>query len=253
MHFTIQEFSKRTGLPPSKLRFYDKKGLLKPSTRLENGYRAYTPDQIHWAKMIDSLRQADIAISEIKQYSEVDEQAKKSLIESWKADLDQRMATLNAARKYVDGIQVNKAQTLLLSKWEKEKQIVWKQVEAERVPHPFQRFFLSSKEQLQSLGWNVSEYVFVKTDQITKEKIMGEIGFEVVGSLPPLDCDDIRVERFPPTLFAVMQNCKADDAFLCFSYIQVVIKYGFQPANIKFERYASIEAEQFDYLIPIVT
>ncbi|PAE87216.1 MerR family transcriptional regulator [Shouchella clausii] len=34
--------------------------------RLENGYRAYTPEQVHLAKMIDSLRQADIAIKDIK-------------------------------------------------------------------------------------------------------------------------------------------------------------------------------------------
>ncbi|WP_243356417.1 MerR family transcriptional regulator [Bacillus litorisediminis] len=64
MLFTIQEFSKKTGLPPSKLRFYDKKGVLMPSTRLENGYRAYSADQIHLAKMIDSLRQADISIED---------------------------------------------------------------------------------------------------------------------------------------------------------------------------------------------
>lgn len=46
MGMKINEFSERTGLPPSTLRFYDQKRLLEPKQRLENGYRIYTDDQV---------------------------------------------------------------------------------------------------------------------------------------------------------------------------------------------------------------
>lgn len=250
MHFTIQEFSNKTGIPPSKLRFYDKKGLLKPSTRLENGYRAYTPDQVHLAKMIDSLRQAGIAMNDIKRYGDATELEKKTLLEQWKKDLDKQMEAIIAARKFVGGLKADKSQTLLLSKWEKEKILVWQKVETDRKAHPFKPYFSQAKDRLH--GQVASDHVYVKTDAITSTSIIGEIGFEVDRNVALEEDDTIRLERVPPTLFAVLENCLADDAFLCFSYIQVVIRYGFEPADYKLERYTNIDEDRYDFLIPIV-
>lgn len=253
MYITIQEFSKRTGLSPSKLRFYDKKGLLNPSARLENGYRAYTADQISLAKIIDSLRLADIPISEIKRYSQANEQQKKMMLDHWKKDLDKRMEALAAARKYVGSIKTDHTQPLLLSKWEKEKRIVWQRFEAKRNPHPFLSYFILAKQRIKEYEGEVSEQVYVRTEQLAPDKIIGEIGFEVGAQFLLEETENIWLELIPPTLFAVLQNCRADDAFLCFSYIQVVIRYGFQPAQVnKIERYADTEAVTFDYLIPLV-
>ncbi|MDZ5472847.1 MerR family transcriptional regulator [Bacillus sp. 31A1R] len=252
MHLTIQEFSKRTGLPPSKLRFYDKKKLLQPSTRLDNGYRAYTYDQIHQAKMIDSLRQADISIEDIKQYNEADEHKKEKMLHSWKKDLDKRVEVLVAARNYVGGIKVNNPQTLLLSRWEKEKHFVWQKLEVERSPHPFRNHFMSAKNLLEKLGAICSEEVYVINERITKDNIIGEIGFEVNGSFQMEEKEGFRYERVPPILFAVVENCQGDDPFHCFSYIQLVNRYGFQPAENKLERYSEMSSETFDFLIPLV-
>ncbi|MFK7692027.1 MerR family transcriptional regulator [Paenibacillus sp. HJGM_3] len=60
----INAFSYRTGLSPSALRFYDRKGLLSP-TRMSNGYRLYSEDQIGTALQIHSLRQADVPLEDI--------------------------------------------------------------------------------------------------------------------------------------------------------------------------------------------
>ncbi|MEN2767865.1 MerR family transcriptional regulator [Ornithinibacillus xuwenensis] len=253
MYLTIKDFSNKTGLPPSKLRFYDKKGLLEPSVRLDNGYRAYSVEQIHLAKMIDSLRQADIPIQDIKLYCTVNEQEKKRILQTWKVDLDRRMEVLLAAQKYIGGINVENPQTLLLSKWEKEKHLVWQRFEVERKPHPFHAYFRSAKDHLEKHGIECSNQVYIKTDTITDEKIIGEIGFEAIKTIQKMNDESFRFEVVPPTLFAVLQECKADDAFLCFSYIQVVIRYGFQPAGTKLERYSNLSAETFDYLIPLVT
>lgn len=64
MSLTIGHFSEKTGLSPSTLRFYDRKKLLVPNCRLENGYRAYSEEQIPDAIMIHSLRNADVQINE---------------------------------------------------------------------------------------------------------------------------------------------------------------------------------------------
>lgn len=252
MDLTIQEFSKRTGLPPSKLRFYDKKGLLQPSSRSENGYRVYSIEQIHMAKMIDSLRKADIAIQDIRHYMEADEQEKRVILDSWKKDLDKRMESLHAARKYVGGMKVENTQTLMLSKWEKEKCFVWQKFESERSPYSFREHFFTAKCLLEEQGIRCSEQVYLRNEKVTKEKIIGEIGFEVSNCFQLKDTEYIRFEKVPPTLFAIMQDCRADDAFLCFSYIQVVIRYGFQPAGTKMERYPNLDSDNFDYLIPLV-
>ncbi|MCA1320961.1 MerR family transcriptional regulator [Bacillus tianshenii] len=252
MELTIQEFSKRTGLPPSKLRFYDKKGLLQPFSRSDNGYRVYSMEQIHLAKMVDSLRKADIGIQDIRHYTEAGEHEKKVILDCWKKDLDKRLESLHAARKYVGGMKVENTQTLMLSKWEKDKFFVWQRFESERSAYPFREHFVKAKRLLEEQGIPCSEQVYLRNEKVAGEKIIGEVGFEVSYSTHLKNKENIRFEKVPPTLFAVMQDCRADDAFLCFSYIQVVIRYGFQPAGNKIERYANIDSDTFDYLIPLV-
>ena len=41
--YRMKEFSAMTGLPQSKIRFYEKHGLIL-SDRQENGYRVFTPE-----------------------------------------------------------------------------------------------------------------------------------------------------------------------------------------------------------------
>src|SRR5699024_3023552 len=41
--YRIKEFAAMTGLPPSKIRFYEKHGLLS-ARREENGYRVFSPE-----------------------------------------------------------------------------------------------------------------------------------------------------------------------------------------------------------------
>ena len=62
----IQDFSERTGISKSALRYYEAKNLLIPSERSANGYRVYSEDQIATVKLISSLRLADIPIKDIQ-------------------------------------------------------------------------------------------------------------------------------------------------------------------------------------------
>ncbi|CAG9620128.1 hypothetical protein BACCIP111883_00896 [Sutcliffiella rhizosphaerae] len=239
-------------MAPSKLRFYDKKGLLIPGTRLENGYRAYSAEQIQVAKMIDSLRKAEISIEDIKLYFQVDDQRKKDFLTSWKTELDKKLESIQAARKYVGGMKAGGSQQLLLSKWEKEKLFVWQKFEAEKKPYPFRESFSTFNKTLCLLGIKESNQLYVRTTNSTGDKLIGEVGCELEAEVLCDNLEGVYLERIPPTLFAILENCKPDDAFFCFSYIQLVIRFGFQPAGYKLERYDDVHAETYDYFIPLV-
>ncbi|WP_239616475.1 MerR family transcriptional regulator [Cohnella mopanensis] len=62
---TISQFSERTGLRPKILRYYEETGLIVPELRSANGYRQYSDSQIETAQLVNSLRQADVAMSSI--------------------------------------------------------------------------------------------------------------------------------------------------------------------------------------------
>ena len=63
----ISEFSKLSHLTVKALRFYEKEGLLKPSSVDEwSGYRFYETSQLEIAAKIKSYRQLDLSIEEIK-------------------------------------------------------------------------------------------------------------------------------------------------------------------------------------------
>lgn len=66
---SIMEFSKLTGIKRENLRFYDQIGLLCPESRGDNNYRYYSHHQLSSAYLISGLRQMDVGIEEIKQYS----------------------------------------------------------------------------------------------------------------------------------------------------------------------------------------
>lgn len=61
----IQDVELRTGLDRATIRFYEKEGLVIPS-RLENGYRSYSENDVQLLLKIKLLRQLDVSLSKIK-------------------------------------------------------------------------------------------------------------------------------------------------------------------------------------------
>ncbi|MFI8895478.1 MerR family transcriptional regulator [Streptomyces paradoxus] len=60
----IAEVARRSGLAPSALRFYERKGLVAPAGR--NGLRrAYNPDILERLALITCARSAEFSIAEI--------------------------------------------------------------------------------------------------------------------------------------------------------------------------------------------
>lgn len=62
----IGELAKKTGLTASKIRFYEKIGLLKTVKRKANGYRTYPPEAVMVLDMITTGQQAGFSLDELR-------------------------------------------------------------------------------------------------------------------------------------------------------------------------------------------
>jgi DNA-binding transcriptional MerR regulator len=61
----IGELSKRIGLAPSKIRFYEAHGLIAPVQRRANGYRDYLPQSAQLLQIIITAQAAGFSLDEI--------------------------------------------------------------------------------------------------------------------------------------------------------------------------------------------
>ncbi|QFT67922.1 Mercuric resistance operon regulatory protein [Labrenzia sp. THAF35] len=61
----IGELAERTGLTSSRIRFYERVGLLKSVERLPNGYRVYPPETVTLLNLIVSAQNAGFSLEEL--------------------------------------------------------------------------------------------------------------------------------------------------------------------------------------------
>ncbi|OUO92489.1 MerR family transcriptional regulator [Gordonibacter sp. An230] len=107
--YRIKEFAAMTGLPPSKIRFYEKHGLLA-ARREENGYRVFSPEDAFRSNAFRVLLQYGFTVEQAVAMLDAEQGAedfKQSLIEQRtklrrEADLLRyRLAKLNSAIELV--------------------------------------------------------------------------------------------------------------------------------------------------------
>ena len=73
-YLQIGEVAERTGVTQRTLRFYEEKGLLKPPTRMEGGFRLYSEADIQRVERIRRLQQLlGFSLAEIKEMVEAEE------------------------------------------------------------------------------------------------------------------------------------------------------------------------------------
>jgi DNA-binding transcriptional MerR regulator len=73
-YLQIGEVAERTGVTQRTLRFYEEKGLLKPPTRMEGGFRLYSEadvDRVERIKRLQSL--LGLTLADIKEMVEAEE------------------------------------------------------------------------------------------------------------------------------------------------------------------------------------
>jgi DNA-binding transcriptional MerR regulator len=70
----IGEVADRTGVTQRTLRFYEERGLLKPPTRMDGGFRLYSEDDVLRVEQIKRLQSLlGLTLAEIKEMVEADE------------------------------------------------------------------------------------------------------------------------------------------------------------------------------------
>lgn len=89
---TIGEISRRTGLPESTLRYYEKKGLLRVH-RDGGGRRDYGENDIAWIQFLRRLKETGMPLKDIRRYSD--------LRYAGEATLPERLEILRSHREYV--------------------------------------------------------------------------------------------------------------------------------------------------------
>ncbi len=73
-YLQIGEAAERTGVTQRTLRFYEERGLLKPPTRMDGGFRLYSEEDIERVEQIRRLRQLlGFTLAEIKEMVEAEE------------------------------------------------------------------------------------------------------------------------------------------------------------------------------------
>ena len=63
---TIGKVARRVGVRPSAIRYYEKQGMLQPTLRAANGYRAYSNDAVKLLLFVKRAQSLGITLKEIK-------------------------------------------------------------------------------------------------------------------------------------------------------------------------------------------
>ena len=73
-YLQIGEVAERTSVTQRTLRFYEEKGLLRPPTRMEGGFRLYSEDDVRRVEHIRRLQNLlGVTLAEIKEMVEAEE------------------------------------------------------------------------------------------------------------------------------------------------------------------------------------
>jgi DNA-binding transcriptional MerR regulator len=98
-YLQIGEVAERTGVTQRTLRFYEEKGLLKPPSRLDGGFRLYSEEDIGRVERIKELQSLlGLSLADIKEMVEADE-VKNQLRATYRRDakVSERRAKLQRA------------------------------------------------------------------------------------------------------------------------------------------------------------
>ncbi len=84
----IGEVAERTGVTQRTLRFYEERGLLKPPTRMDGGFRLYSEEDVGRVEQIKQLQSLlGLTLAEIKEMVEAEE-VREELRATYRPDLE---------------------------------------------------------------------------------------------------------------------------------------------------------------------
>ncbi len=104
-YLQIGEVAERTGVTQRTLRFYEERGVLKPPSRLDGGFRLYSEDDVRRVEQIKRLQSLlGVTLAEIKEMVEADE-VKMQIRATYRKDaaVSERRAKLLRAKEVTAG------------------------------------------------------------------------------------------------------------------------------------------------------
>ncbi|API92583.1 hypothetical protein J32TS6_17760 [Virgibacillus pantothenticus] len=113
-YFTVKQFANMIGTTERTLQYYDRKGVLKPTSYTEHGHRLYTHADIFKAQKIVTLKYLGFSLKEIiehlsenagKNMQETLEQQKK-LLEEKREHLDHVIRTISRVEKITENNEI---------------------------------------------------------------------------------------------------------------------------------------------------
>jgi DNA-binding transcriptional MerR regulator len=109
-YLQIGEAADRTGLTQRTLRYYEEKGLLKPPSRMDGGFRLYSGDDVERIERIKEMRDLlGFSLAEIKEMIEADD-VRLQVKAEWRRDAD----AAEKAGKIQKAREVTEAQLALI-------------------------------------------------------------------------------------------------------------------------------------------
>lgn len=109
-YLQIGEAADRTGLTQRTLRYYEEKGLLKPPSRMDGGFRLYSGDDVERIERIKEMRDLlGFSLAEIKEMIEADD-VRLQVKAEWRRDAD----AAEKADKIQKAREVTEAQLALI-------------------------------------------------------------------------------------------------------------------------------------------
>jgi DNA-binding transcriptional MerR regulator len=105
-HLQIGEVAERTGVTQRTLRFYEEKGLLRPPSRMEGGFRLYSEDDVRRVEQIRKLQDLlGVTLADIKEMVEAHE-----TLRDLRAQYRPEAAIAEKRRQLEKAIEVSRAQ-----------------------------------------------------------------------------------------------------------------------------------------------
>lgn len=95
----ISQISKKTNIPPSTIRYYEDKGLIKIN-RDENNIRIFSESDVEWIRFIERLKNTGMPLKDIREYSRLRYMGEGTVKERMEILIKHRTHVLNEQKKW---------------------------------------------------------------------------------------------------------------------------------------------------------
>lgn len=145
-YLQIGEVAERTGVTQRTLRFYEEKGLLRPPSRMDGGFRLYSEDDVKRVQRIRKMQELlGISLAEIKEMVEAE-----GILRELRAQFNPAAELPEKRRQLEKAIEVTQAQHNIVK--QKTKQMREMEAQLEERLRLFERWMTELEQMERDAG-----------------------------------------------------------------------------------------------------